>query len=185
MSCSRLPAPVCRCPAAAEILEGVLPASFHSRLAYLSGPSFAAEVAKQLPTVVTIAAKVWAHTVELCALLSWVVQPGTAFSYCALAWGSGSLRHTVATMLHASKLSCACLCGCGVLQDESVAARVQTLLSTPRFRCYRTTDVTGVELGGALKNVLAIACGEHTHTHLCHPGKAAASSHQPPALSCF
>jgi hypothetical protein len=33
-----------------------------------------------------------------------------------------------------------------------VAARVQSLLSTPRFRCYRTTDVTGVELGGALKN---------------------------------
>lgn len=46
------------------------------------------------------------------------------------------------------------------VQDESVAARVQALLSTPRFRCYRTTDVAGVELGGALKNVLAIACGE-------------------------
>lgn len=44
--------------AAAEILEGVVPAAFRSRLAYLSGPSFAAEVAKQLPTVVTIAAKV-------------------------------------------------------------------------------------------------------------------------------
>lgn len=49
---------------------------------------------------------------------------------------------------------------CALLQDEGVAARVQALLSTPRFRCYRTTDVTGVELGGALKNVLAIACGE-------------------------
>lgn len=35
----------------------------------------------------------------------------------------------------------------------------QELLSTPRFRCYRTADVEGVELGGALKNVLAIACG--------------------------
>ena len=33
------------------------------------------------------------------------------------------------------------------------------MMSTPRFRCYRTHDVTGVELGGALKNVLAIACG--------------------------
>ena len=30
------------------------------------------------------------------------------------------------------------------------------MMSTPRFRCYRTNDVTGVELGGALKNVLAI-----------------------------
>jgi len=53
------------------------------------------------------------------------------------------------------------LCVCALcVQDESVAARVQALLSTPRFRCYRTTDVAGVELGGALKNVLAIACGE-------------------------
>lgn len=57
-----------------------------------------------------------------------------------------------------------------VLQDEAVAARVQTLLSTPRFRCYRTTDVTGVELGGALKNVLAIACGElHLRTRTLRP----------------
>lgn len=55
--CLRIP-----CCAAAEILEGVLPASFHSRLAYLSGPSFAAEVARELPTVVTIAAKVCAGT---------------------------------------------------------------------------------------------------------------------------
>eukprot|EP00878_Enallax_costatus_P006700 GHUV01007024.1.p1 GENE.GHUV01007024.1~~GHUV01007024.1.p1 ORF type:complete len:332 (+),score=54.13 GHUV01007024.1:182-1177(+) len=83
-----------------EILLRLLPRTVHSQLAYLSGPSFAAEVVKQLPTVVTIAA-----------------------------------------------------------QEDSVAARVQALLSTPRFRCYRTTDVTGVELGGALKNVLAIACG--------------------------
>lgn len=36
---------------------------------------------------------------------------------------------------------------------------LQELMSTPRFRCYRTHDVIGVELGGALKNVLAIACG--------------------------
>jgi glycerol-3-phosphate dehydrogenase (NAD(P)+) len=46
------------CCSAAEILEGALPPAFHSRLAYLSGPSFAAEVARELPTVVTIAAKV-------------------------------------------------------------------------------------------------------------------------------
>lgn len=44
-------------------------------------------------------------------------------------------------------------------QDESLAQRVQQLLSTPCFRCYRSTDVPGVEMGGALKNVLAIACG--------------------------
>lgn len=41
-----------------EILSRVVPERLHSRLAYLSGPSFAAEVARGLPTVVTIAAKV-------------------------------------------------------------------------------------------------------------------------------
>lgn len=70
------------------------------RLAFLSGPSFAAEVAAGQPAAVTVAAA-----------------------------------------------------------DESLAQRVQQLLSTPCFRCYRSTDVPGVEMGGALKNVLAIACG--------------------------
>lgn len=70
------------------------------RLAFLSGPSFAAEVAKGHPTMVTVGAA-----------------------------------------------------------DDAIATRVQTLMSSPMFRCYRTTDVAGIELGGALKNVLAIACG--------------------------
>jgi glycerol-3-phosphate dehydrogenase (NAD(P)+) len=39
------------------------------------------------------------------------------------------------------------------------AATIQALLATPRLRLYRTDDLTGVELGGALKNVTAIACG--------------------------
>ena len=73
-------------PLRAQILERVLPERLHGRLAYLSGPSFAAEVAAGLPTVVTIASK-----------------------------------------------------------DEAVAQRAQTLLSSPRFRCYRTTDVAGMD----------------------------------------
>lgn len=36
---------------------------------------------------------------------------------------------------------------------------LQHLLSTPSLRIYRTTDVIGAELGGALKNVIAIAAG--------------------------
>jgi len=40
-----------------------------------------------------------------------------------------------------------------------VAQRVQQLFNTPRFRVYTNSDVIGVELGGALKNVLAIATG--------------------------
>lgn len=83
-----------------EIMESVMPENVHHRFAYLSGPSFAKDVAEGCYTAVTVAAK-----------------------------------------------------------DENVAKQVQEQLSTPRFRCYRSTDVVGVELGGALKNVLAIACG--------------------------
>jgi len=43
--------------------------------------------------------------------------------------------------------------------NEPVAKEVQEIMSTVRFRCYTTGDVVGVEFGGALKNVLAIACG--------------------------
>ncbi|MBY5987072.1 NAD(P)H-dependent glycerol-3-phosphate dehydrogenase [Roseovarius atlanticus] len=43
--------------------------------------------------------------------------------------------------------------------DESAGERLQTRLTTPNIRLYRTTDVIGAELGGALKNVIAIACG--------------------------
>jgi glycerol-3-phosphate dehydrogenase (NAD(P)+) len=69
-------------------------------VAALSGPSFASDVARGLPTAVTVAT-----------------------------------------------------------EDEARAAELATLLSTPSFRCYSTTDLTGVEVGGALKNVLAIAAG--------------------------
>lgn len=43
--------------------------------------------------------------------------------------------------------------------DEDVAQRVQEAFHRPTFRVYRSTDLLGVELGGALKNVIAIAAG--------------------------
>jgi len=43
--------------------------------------------------------------------------------------------------------------------DLAVAERMQPLFSTPRFRSYTTDDLAGVELGGALKNIYAIAAG--------------------------
>lgn len=43
--------------------------------------------------------------------------------------------------------------------DDSKGKTLQSALSTQSLRLYRTTDMTGAELGGALKNVIAIACG--------------------------
>lgn len=66
----------------------------------LSGPSFAADVARGLPTAVVVAAR-----------------------------------------------------------DDTLAATLAQRFSTERFRCYSSTDLIGVEIGGALKNVFAIAAG--------------------------
>ncbi|MAI79706.1 MAG: glycerol-3-phosphate dehydrogenase [Deltaproteobacteria bacterium] len=83
-----------------EVIEEVLPAQHRPRIASLSGPSFAREIAEKKPTVVTV--------------------------------------------------SC---------REIAYAISVQTTLSCPWFRCYSTDDLIGVEVGGALKNVIAIAVG--------------------------
>jgi len=70
------------------------------RLAVVSGPSFAAELARELPTAVSVASL-----------------------------------------------------------DEQVVAAVQAGFRAPYFRLYGTSDIVGVEFGGALKNVIAIAAG--------------------------
>ncbi len=44
-------------------------------------------------------------------------------------------------------------------KNADVARRIQEALFTPRFRAYVNDDVVGVELGGALKNVIALAAG--------------------------
>lgn len=44
-------------------------------------------------------------------------------------------------------------------KDLATANEVQKIFSSPAFRVYTTVDVLGVELGGALKNVIAIAAG--------------------------
>jgi glycerol-3-phosphate dehydrogenase (NAD(P)+) len=43
--------------------------------------------------------------------------------------------------------------------SAETAARIQAVFFSPRFRVYSSTDPIGVELGGALKNVIAVACG--------------------------
>jgi glycerol-3-phosphate dehydrogenase (NAD(P)+) len=80
-----------------EIAGEIVP---HAPLASLSGPSFAAEVARDLPTAVTIAAG-----------------------------------------------------------DPALARAFVKALGTARFRPYLSQDPIGAEIGGAVKNVLAIACG--------------------------
>ncbi|HAZ42023.1 MAG TPA: glycerol-3-phosphate dehydrogenase [Methylococcaceae bacterium] len=44
-------------------------------------------------------------------------------------------------------------------ESESFASELVSIFHNPKFRAYTTTDVVGVELGGAVKNVLAIAAG--------------------------
>ena len=83
-----------------EVLEDVLPVPMHPYLTFLSGPSFAKEVAAGLPTAVTIAGR----------------------------W-------------------------------ERISKQVQDAFHTRTFRPYTSTDVVGVEVGGCVKNVIAIAAG--------------------------
>jgi glycerol-3-phosphate dehydrogenase (NAD(P)+) len=83
-----------------EVLEDVLPVPLHPYIAVLSGPSFAKEVAKGLPTAVTVAAR----------------------------W-------------------------------ERVARQVQDAFHCKTFRPYTSGDVVGCEIGGCVKNVVAIAAG--------------------------
>lgn len=83
-----------------EVMEDVLPVPLHPYLAVLSGPSFASEVARGLPTAVTVAAR----------------------------W-------------------------------ERVARQVQDAFHCKTFRPYTSGDVVGCEIGGCVKNVVAIAAG--------------------------
>ena len=57
--------------------------------------------------------------------------------------------------------------------EASLAARLAELLSGPALRIYHTTDLRGVEIGGAAKNVLAIACGAVAGRGLGESAKAA------------
>lgn len=68
----------------------------------------------------------------------------------ALLTGPGFARDIAQGLPTALTLAC---------RDARLAEQLQQRLSTATLRLYRTTDVTGAELGGALKNVVAIAAG--------------------------
>lgn len=63
-----------------------------------------------------------------------------------------------------------------VLAMEADGEAVQTALTRPALRIYRTTDVTGAQLGGALKNVIAIAAGIATGAGLGDSARASVIS---------
>ncbi|SHK40548.1 NAD(P)H-dependent glycerol-3-phosphate dehydrogenase [Thermocrinis minervae] len=58
-------------------------------------------------------------------------------------------------------------------QDMEQAQRLRELISSPYFRVYLCDDIVGVELGGALKNVIAIACGISDGLGYGHNARAA------------
>jgi len=61
---------------------------------------------------------------------------------------------------HAEEVSLGLPTAVAVAGDSpEMAERTQALFMTPRFRVYTQSDLLGVELGAALKNVIAIACG--------------------------
>jgi glycerol-3-phosphate dehydrogenase (NAD(P)+) len=58
-------------------------------------------------------------------------------------------------------------------EDAALGAHLRQAFSTPVFRCYSSTDVCGVELGGAVKNVMAIAAGVCDGLGLGHNSRGA------------
>lgn len=64
--------------------------------------------------------------------------------------GPGHAEEVVQRMPTAVVLGC---------EDAAIARKIQLAFSTPFFRGYTSTDVAGIELGGALKNIVAIAVG--------------------------
>ena len=57
--------------------------------------------------------------------------------------------------------------------DAALGEKLRAVFSTPAFRVYSSTDVAGVELGGAIKNVMAIAAGLCDGLGLGHNARAA------------
>lgn len=75
-------------------------------------------------------------------------QPGD--TACAVITGPGFAAEIAVGKPTALTLACA---------DDMLGTHLQSLLSTQSLRLYLTNDVAGSQLGGALKNVYAIACG--------------------------
>ncbi len=58
-------------------------------------------------------------------------------------------------------------------RDRSLATRLQGIINTPHFKVFTSTDTTGVQLGGALKNIIALAAGGADGLGFGHNSRAA------------
>jgi glycerol-3-phosphate dehydrogenase (NAD(P)+) len=74
-----------------------------------------------------------------------------------------------ATEVSSRKPTVVCLAG----TDGNAVKQMQALFMTPSFRVYADDDVIGVQLGGALKNVMAVAAGVVDGLGLGHNARAA------------
>ena len=105
------------------------------------------------------------HTQPVAAVLSAVkgIEPGTGRRMSELIEASGVDRNRLLALSgpnFAGEIASGLPAATVVASvNPGLAKDVQTLLSGPTFRVYTSDDVAGVELGGALKNVVAIACG--------------------------
>jgi glycerol-3-phosphate dehydrogenase (NAD(P)+) len=92
------------------------------------------------------------------------IMPGGAnWEYCVLS-GPSFAREVVNHVPTAVTVASA---------SKEVAQEMQTLFSTEYFRVYTSTDVTGVEMAGALKNIIALAAGIIDGLGLGHNTRAA------------
>jgi glycerol-3-phosphate dehydrogenase (NAD(P)+) len=80
-----------------------------------------------------------------------VVSPGVTCPWKLAALSGPNIAGELARYLPATAVAAS--------EDQALAQRVQQLFSTQWFRVYTNTDVVGVELAGATKNIIAIAAG--------------------------
>ncbi|MFB6262704.1 MAG: NAD(P)H-dependent glycerol-3-phosphate dehydrogenase [Bradymonadaceae bacterium] len=145
-----------------DILEEILPQRCHPYLAFLSGPSFAVEVADHQPTAVTVAS--YNHQLAKRVQEIYRYEKGKSIQNYVDKWGvDDDLREIAAAMSEATgddtyrrPMVFMGEYGSG---KNFLAKRVQEIYSNDYFRCYTSTDVRGVEVGGSVKNVIAIAAG--------------------------
>jgi len=97
-----------------QVVHDVIGPAFRPRVAAISGPTFAVEVAREEPTALVVASP-----------------------------------------------------------EEDLRHELQKVLSTSRFRLYTNPDIVGVEIGGSVKNIIAIAAGVVSGMRLGHNAIAA------------